>query len=111
MNIIARSVEYYESPNGRTPYIEWFDSLKSGSGKNIVRTRLARLRAGNFGDCKPVGEGVFELRVHAGPGYRVYFGQAGTTVVLLLIGGDKSTQHKDIPVAQAYWLEYRRSRS
>lgn len=62
---------------------------------------------GNFGDCKPIGEEVFELRVDFGPGYRVYFGQVGPEVVLLLCGGDKSSQGRDIRKAQEYWADYR----
>lgn len=70
--------------------------------------RLDRVSLGNFGDCRNVGEGVQELRVDYGPGYRVYFGQEGTTIVLLLCGGDKGTQTRDIQIAQVYWREYRR---
>jgi len=63
---------------------------------------------GNFGDCHGVGDGVQELRIDYGPGYRVYFGQEGATIVLLLCGGDKSTQTKDVEIAKGYWNEYRR---
>ena len=63
---------------------------------------------GNLGDCHGVGDGVQELRIDYGPGYRVYFGQVGSTIVLLLCGGDKSTQAKDIEQAKRYWSEYRR---
>ena len=71
----------------------------------MVRARLNRIRLGNFGDCKPVGAGVEELRIDFGPGYRVYFGREGQLVVVLL-GGTKRTQAKDIPRAQGYWKEY-----
>ena len=71
------------------------------------RTRLDRLEGGNFGDCQSVGSGVFELRLHFGPGYRVYFGEVDRTIVLLLCGGDKSTQTRDIQRAKTYWLEYK----
>ena len=70
--------------------------------------RLNRIRLGNFGDCKGVGSGVSELRVPHGPGYRVYFGRKGNTVVILLYGGDKKTQSKDIALAQKYWDDYLR---
>jgi len=66
---------------------------------------------GNLGDCKPVGEGVFELKIDFGPGYRLYFGQVGLTIVLLLIGGDKSTQERDIGEAIQYWRDYERRES
>ena len=108
MDIVERIIEYYERPNFRVPFTEWFYSLKSKNDQSAIRSRLARLRAGNLGDCKPIGEGVFELRIHVGPGYRIYFGQAGMKIVVLLIGGEKSTQNKDIPIAQAYWMEFRR---
>lgn len=71
--------------------------------------RLARVRQGNLGDCKSVGEGVSELRVDYGPGYRVYFGQKGRTLVVLLCGGDKRTQDRDIPLAKQYWREFKAS--
>ena len=76
-----------------------------------VLARLARVRQGNPGDCKPVGEGVSELRVDYGPGYRVYFGQQGQTLVVLLCGGDKRTQDRDIRLAKLYWHEFKASES
>jgi len=69
--------------------------------------RIARLREGNFGDAKPIGEGVHELRVHHGPGYRIYFGRQGRAVVILLCGGDKQTQPRDIARAKRYWRAHR----
>ncbi len=72
----------------------------------IVRARLNRIRLGNFGDCKSVGGGVEELRIDFGPGYRVYYGREGSLVVVLLCGGDKRTQARDILTAQKYWKEY-----
>ncbi len=74
----------------------------------IIDNRLRRIRLGNFGDCRSVGEGVCELRIDYGSGYRIYFGQIGTTIVLLLYGGDKSTQAQDIRKAQEYWRDYER---
>jgi putative addiction module killer protein len=70
--------------------------------------RLRRIEQANFGDCKPVGEGVTELRVHAGPGYRIYFGMQGTVMVILLCGGDKSTQTRDVAKARVFWADWKR---
>jgi putative addiction module killer protein len=74
----------------------WFSSLKDKAGAMRIQARIDRAEDGNFGDCAPVGEGVSEMRIHFGPGYRVYFVQRGLEVVILLAGGDKSTQSKDI---------------
>ena len=76
-----------------------------------IRVRLRQIEAGNIGDCEPVGEGVTELRIHVGPGYRVYFGKHGKWIVLLLCGGDKSTQKKDIKRARELWLEWKQEQS
>ena len=89
-----------------TPFLEWLRSLKNGRAAGIVRARLNRIRLGNFGDCKSVGGGVHELRIDFGPGYRVYYGREGSLVVVLLCGGNKRTQARDIVTAQAYWREY-----
>jgi putative addiction module killer protein len=78
---------------------EWFVGLADRSGKFRVQARIDRAELGNFGDCGPVGEGVSEMRIHFGPGYRVYFVQRGIELVILLAGGDKSTQSSDIKTA------------
>lgn len=75
---------------------DWLRSLKDRTGKLRILARLTSAEHGNFGDCEPVGSGVFEMRIHYGPGYRVYYTRRGTTIYLLLIGGDKSTQKRDI---------------
>ncbi len=94
--------------DGLAPFGEWLASLRDIKARAKIRVRLDRVGLGNFGDCHGVGDGVQELRIDYGPGYRVYFGQVGSTVVLLLCGGDKSTQAKDIEQAKRYWSEYRR---
>lgn len=81
-------------------YSEWFDALHDKQARARINVRIRRLSLGNPGDVKPVGEGVSELRIDYGPGYRVYFTQRGSEVVILLAGGDKRTQDKDIQTAQ-----------
>ncbi len=98
----------YLTENGRNPFRKWLEGLRDRQARAKIRVRLNRIRLGNFGDCKGVGSGVSELRVPHGPGYRVYFGRKGITVVILLYGGNKKTQSKDIALAQEYWDNYLR---
>ncbi|KAB1581164.1 type II toxin-antitoxin system RelE/ParE family toxin [Serratia marcescens] len=77
----------------------WFTRLRDRQAQKRIQARIDRAESGNFGDCEPVGEGVSEMRIHYGPGYRVYFVQQGMEIVILLAGGDKSTQPKDIKTA------------
>ena len=81
-------------------YSDWFNSLSDRQARARIDVRIRRLSLGNPGDVKPVGEGVSELRIDYGPGYRVYFVQHGQTLVILLAGGDKHTQDKDIKTAR-----------
>lgn len=80
-------------------YFQWFVSLRDRKARACINVRIRRLSLGNFGDVKPVGEGVLELRIDYGPGYRVYYVQRGQMLVVLLAGGDKSTQDRDIKKA------------
>lgn len=98
----------YLTDHGQNPFRDWLEGLKDRQARARIRVRLNRIRLGNFGDCKSVGGGVSELRIPHGPGYRVYLGRKGNTVVILLYGGDKKTQSKDIAQAQAYWADYLR---
>lgn len=106
-NAYPREVEIYCSRSGREPFTEWLNAIRDQKTQRRIRTRLAALKLGNFGDYKSVGGGVFELRFHFGGGYRIYFGEVDNTVVLLLCGGDKSSQTRDIEHAKAYWLAYK----
>lgn len=103
-----KALEIYQDPRGREPFTEWYNSLKDIRTQARIRARLRRVEAGNVGDCGPVGEGVSELRWDFGPGYRVYFGTLGDRLILLN-GGDKSTQERDIRRAHGYWSEYKES--
>ena len=105
-NIQYQEIEVYETPNGQAPFSAWFASIQDIRTQTRIRGRLDRLEKENYGDCQSVGSGVFELRLHFGPGYRIYFGEVDRTIVLLLCGGDKSTQTRDIQRAKTYWLEY-----
>ena len=94
-----------------TAFDDWFSKLKDRQAALRIQVRIDRIEDGNFGDCKPVGEGVSEMRIHYGPGYRVYFIQQGFEIVVLIAGGDKSTQQKDIDrsleLARALKKEFR----
>jgi len=87
-----RRVQYYWDQNGRAPFTEWLESIHDSSTQSRIERRLDRLTLGNFGDRKSVGDGVFELILDFGPGYRIFFGEVNNTTVLLLYGGDKSSQ-------------------
>ena len=98
----------YETEDGRVPLKEWLSALADRTARARIVARLARMSAGNFGDCKPLEGSVWELRIDHGPGYRVYYAKTGKTVVLLLIGGDKRRQQADIETALAYLKDWKR---
>ncbi len=107
MEVTPIEIRNYITKQGKRPFPEWRDSLRDTKAKARIRIRLDRVRQGNLGDYRSVGEGVFELRIDYGPGYRIYFGRIESTIVLLLCGGDKSSQDRDICKAIEYWIEYR----
>ena len=98
----------YKDDQGRRPYADWLGELADRQVKARILVRVGRMAAGNFGDCKPVEHGVWELRIDWGPGYRVYYAQAGKKLVLLLTGGDKRKQQADIAAAVDYWNDWKR---
>ena len=100
-------LRYYQTAAGERPFVEWLEDLNDRQARTRIEARLARVAVGNFGDVEPVGEGVMELRIDWGPGYRVYFARLGQVVVLLLCGGDKRTQQKDINRAKGYFEDYK----
>ena len=106
MEALPRAVQTLILDNGSCPFAEWLESWRDRAFVRAIDARLTRIRNGNFGDHKSVGEGVFELRVPKGPGLRIYYGLDGETLVILLGGGDKSTQEKDIRQAQELWRAY-----
>jgi putative addiction module killer protein len=105
-SLIPKTVLRYQDANGNEPYTQWIDRLRDRQGQRRIRSCIARLEAGHYGDCEPVGKGVYELRMFFGPGYRVYFGEEGDNIILLLCGGDKDSQDRDIERAKSYWKEY-----
>ena len=103
-------IQIYETERGRCPFNTWIGSLKDVQARTKIRLRLERLAMGNFGNCKNIGDGVRELKIDFGPGYRIYFGMAKRTCVLLLRGGSKRTQKGDIERAKQYFADYKKRR-
>lgn len=98
----------YQLEDESSPVTEWLHGLRDARARAQIEVRLRRVSAGNFGDSKPVGEGVSELRVDIGTGYRVYYGKHGQALIILLCGGDKGSQQADINRAKAYWSDWKR---
>jgi len=105
-DIAVLEIRNYLTVNGRDVFTQWYTELKDHRVRRAIDRRLNRLALGHFGDCKPCGNGVWELRIDLGPGYRLYYAQAGQTLVLLLCGGDKHTQQADIIQAKGYWQDW-----
>ena len=101
-------INEYTDEQDRSPYAEWLASLRDVRARARIIMQVDRMELGLFGDSEPIGEGLSELKIHYGPGYRVYYGKVGQAAYLLLCGGDKSTQSKDIKRAKTYWQEYER---
>lgn len=101
-------IRHYVTAAGRDPYQSWLDRLRDVRARVTIQRRVDRLAFGHFGDRKPCREGVWELRVDFGPGYRVYYAQLDRAGVVLLCGGDKGSQETDIEKAVKYWTDYQR---
>ena len=99
-------VRRYVTSAGVDRFGEWFEALSDRQAQARVRARIDRLERGLFGDARSCGEGVWELRIDWGPGYRVYYARSGEQIILLLLGGDKRKQKADIEQAKEYWREY-----
>jgi putative addiction module killer protein len=108
MSAQPREIRQYITAEGKIPFDEWLNSLRDIRAQARIEQRLDRLRSGNLGDYKSIGDGIYELRIDYGNGYRVYFGQIGLVVILLLCGGDKSTQNRDIRKAKEFWQNFKR---
>jgi putative addiction module killer protein len=100
-------IRIYTDRQAAKPLIEWLEALKDLRAKAQIKARMVRVAAGNFGDCKPVRDGVQELRIDYGPGYRVYLSRQGPILVLLLCGGDKADQSRDIERAIEYLNDWK----
>lgn len=100
-------IRLFVKEDGRSPFELWLNELRDVAARGRVFARINRLRLGNFGDAKSLGGGLHELRLDVGPGYRVYFGRKGREVVVLLSGGNKASQEKDIALARNYWRAFK----
>jgi putative addiction module killer protein len=100
-------IRYYVAADGRQPFADWFADLEPVTRAKISRG-IARMEQGNLSNVKPVGSGALEYRIDFGPGYRVYFGRDGKTLIILLTGGSKKLQQRDIEAALTFWQDYKR---
>ena len=98
------TIEYYETDAGKSPYLEW-EAEQTTELRAQIRKRLNRVRLGNFGDIDHIEGSIFELRMHIGAGYRIYYAKKGSKVVILLCGGSKRSQDRDIEKAKKYWQD------
>jgi len=105
---MAYEIEVYETDLGKKPFDDWLKELSDAQARHIIRARLVRARAGNLGNCKTLGNGINEMKIDFGPGYRIYFAKTGKALVLLMCGGSKRTQAKDIQKAVAYLSDYKK---
>lgn len=102
-------IRHYIDSTGHAPFKAWIKQIRDIKARTAIDRRIYRIEQGNFGDCKPLQDGVWELRIDVGPGYRVYYAIEDKTVVLLLCGGDKRRQDADIQRACEYWRKWQES--
>ena len=107
---MANTINEYTDARGRSPYAKWLSALRDARAKAKIILCVDRMELGLFGDSEPIGEGISELRIHYGPGYRIYYAREEQSIYLLLCAGTKSTQRKDIERAKAFWRDHRRRR-
>lgn len=99
-------IRKFETSDNKVPFDEWFTGIRDNQTRARIEVQIDRLSLGNFSNCGPAREGVIEIKMNFGPGYRVYFGRDGCTLVILLAGGKKDTQDADMKLARRYWREY-----
>ena len=107
MEIHLLTVNYFYREDGFCPFQNWLEGITDRKSKSVLDSRLIRIWSGNLGDCQSVGKGVFELKIDFGPGFRIYFAREKKQIILLLLGGDKSSQGRDIKEAKKYLKEYK----
>ena len=100
---IPLEIKYYKNSHGSSPFLEWMENLSDRVGRAKIKLHIDKLLRGNFGNCRSVGDGLHELKIHYGPGYRVYFCWLGRQLILIFCGGSKRTQDRDIEKAKQYW--------
>lgn len=105
--VSAKRILFYKDSKYREPFTNWLNEIKDQSIRRRVLARLRRLEQGNYGDCKSLGQELYELRLFFSSGYRIYFGETDNEIVVVLCGGDKSSQEKDIEKARFYWKDYK----
>jgi putative addiction module killer protein len=105
LDATPRNVVICQDANGGEPFTDWLDGIRDAKTCAVILKRIGRIEYGNFGDVEPIGEGVSELKIDFGPGYRVYFGQIGNEVHIIS-GGTKKTQQNDIKAAKKFWSDY-----
>ena len=105
------NLQIYRDENGNEPFEQWLSSIRDTRTSARIDNRLKRVRLGLLGNQPSIGEGVFELRLDFGPGYRIYFARMGSEDILLLTGGDKNSQQRDITIAKRYWQHFKESKS
>ena len=106
MSAQPREIRRYITSEGKILIDEWLNSFRDSKTKAIINARVNRVKNGNLGDYRSLGESIYELKINYGSGYRVYFANVGSEIILLLHGGDKSTQDRDIRKAKEYWRDY-----
>lgn len=105
-----RELRLFKTKNGRVPFHDWLTKLKDRQGRALVRIRIDRLCIGHRGNYRSLGNRLFELKINYDPGYRIYYGDDDGKLILILCGGDKGTQKRDIERAKKYWNDYRGKR-